>query len=72
MMCVCVEDCVCESVLVMSRNITFWAFGALQGNGDGEGEKQLPQAASSNWTKSLARIASDNFLPLGMIVAVYL
>ena len=39
----------------------------LQGNEEGEGEKWLPEVASPNWTKSLAKIASDNFLPLGMI-----
>lgn len=43
----------------------------LKGNEEGEGEKQLPEVASPNWTKSLAKIASDNFLPLGMIGVGY-
>ncbi|KAH6829648.1 Sodium Bile acid symporter family [Perilla frutescens var. hirtella] len=43
---------------------------SLQGNGDGE--KQFPQVASPNWTKSLSKIASDNFLPLALICGVLL
>ncbi|KAL8518183.1 hypothetical protein ACS0TY_009521 [Phlomoides rotata] len=42
----------------------------FQGNGDGE--NRLPQAVNPNWTKSLAKFASDNFLPLALISGVLL
>ncbi|KAG6401544.1 hypothetical protein SASPL_138403 [Salvia splendens] len=45
---------------------------SLEGNEEGEGEKRLPEVASPNWTKSLAKIASDNFLPLALICGVLL
>ncbi|KAL7109180.1 hypothetical protein ACP275_06G159000 [Erythranthe tilingii] len=41
-----------------------------QGNGDGE--NRLPQALSSNWPKSLAKFAADNFLPLALVSGVVL
>lgn len=42
--------------------------GEFQGNGDGE--TRLPQVVNPNLTKSLAKFASDNFLPLGMVDVV--
>ncbi|XP_047956981.1 probable sodium/metabolite cotransporter BASS4, chloroplastic [Salvia hispanica] len=45
---------------------------SLEGNEEGEGEKRLPEVASPNWTKSLTKIASDNFLPLALICGVLL
>ncbi|KAL8533290.1 hypothetical protein ACS0TY_009618 [Phlomoides rotata] len=42
----------------------------FQGNGDRE--NRLPQAVNPNWTKSLAKFASDNFLPLALISGVLL
>ncbi|KAK6138031.1 hypothetical protein DH2020_028227 [Rehmannia glutinosa] len=41
-----------------------------QGNGDGE--NHLPQVLSSNWTKPLAKLAADNFLPLALVSGVLL
>ncbi|XP_057789337.1 probable sodium/metabolite cotransporter BASS4, chloroplastic isoform X2 [Salvia miltiorrhiza] len=45
---------------------------SLEGNGDGEEEKPLPVVVTSNWTKTLANVASDNFLPLALICGVLL
>ncbi|EYU37191.1 hypothetical protein MIMGU_mgv1a010978mg [Erythranthe guttata] len=42
-----------------------------QGNGDGE-NRRLPQALSSNWPKSFAKFAADNFLPLALVSGVVL
>ncbi|KAL1541313.1 putative sodium/metabolite cotransporter bass4, chloroplastic [Salvia divinorum] len=44
----------------------------LERNAEGEGEKRFPEVASPNWTKSLAKIASENFLPLALICGVLL
>ncbi|KAL7148131.1 hypothetical protein ABFS83_06G156700 [Erythranthe nasuta] len=41
-----------------------------QGNADGE--NRLPQALSSNWPKSSAKFAADNFLPLALVSGVVL
>lgn len=54
---------------VFARCEQKYIVGVFQGNGNGE--NRLPQVVSPNWTKSLARFAADNFLPLGMVHVTY-